>query len=103
MVAIANRYGFACEHIADALQRFFSVVFLDMTNQGVHHGHAQDHQRINPVTHQRRQNRGGEQNVNQDVMKMSQEAQPGRFAFFLRQRVWSHLRQACPGFVVLQP
>ena len=55
MIPLTNHHRFAGEHIANALERFFGVTLLNMTNQGVDHRHAEDHQSIDPVAHHRRQ------------------------------------------------
>lgn len=44
MLAVTLDAGIAGEHVADPLQRFFGVALLDMTDQGVNHRHAEDHQ-----------------------------------------------------------
>ena len=48
MIPLTNHRRFAGEHIANALERFFGVTLLNMTNQGVDHRHAEDHQSIDP-------------------------------------------------------
>lgn len=58
-----------------------------MTDQGVNHRHAEDHRGIDPVPHDGGQRRGGQQHVNQYVVKVGEKAQPTRFAFLFRQRV----------------
>ncbi|MNZ71645.1 hypothetical protein D3C78_900110 [compost metagenome] len=57
MIALTYYHRLAGEHIADTLQRFFCVTFLNVTNQRVDHRHAQDDQRVHPVPHHRRQYR----------------------------------------------
>lgn len=81
MLAVTLDAGIAGEHVADPLQRFFGVALLDMTDQGVNHRHAEDHQGIDPVPHDGGQRRGGQQHVNQYVVKVGEKAQPARFAF----------------------
>ena len=97
MLAAALHARVAGEHIADALQRFFGVALLDMADQGVDHRDAQDDERIDPVAHDRGERGGGQQDKNQDVVKMGKEAQPGRLAFFLRQGVGAEGLQTLGG------
>ncbi len=42
---------------------------------------------IDPVPHDGGQRRGGQQHVNQYVVKVGEKAQPARFAFLFRQRI----------------
>ena len=84
MIPLSYHYGFAGEHIANALQRFFSIALLDMANQRVNDGNPKDHKHVYPVAHKELKQRGHQQHVNQYVVKMRQEAQPGGFALFLR-------------------
>ncbi len=74
MFAVTLDAGIAGEHVADPLQGFFGVALLDMTDQGVNHRHAEDHQGIDPVTHNGGQRRGSQQHVNQYVVKVGESA-----------------------------
>ncbi len=87
MLAVTLDAGIAEKHVADPLQRFFGVALPDMADQGVNHRHAEDHQGIDPVPHDGGQRRGGQQHVNQYVVKVGEKAQPARFAFLFRQRI----------------
>ena len=51
MIALSNHHGFAGEHIANTLQRFFSIALLNMTNQRVNNSHAEDHKHVDPMPH----------------------------------------------------
>ena len=84
MVALTNDHRFAGKHVANALKRFFRVALLNMADQGVNHRHAQDHQSIHPVPHDRRQQRRRQQHIDQHIVKMRQKAQPCRLSCFLR-------------------
>ncbi len=59
----ANNHRFTGEHITDALQGFFRVTFLNMTDQRIDHRHAEDNQGIDPVPHHRRKQRRSQQDV----------------------------------------
>ena len=83
MVPLTNHHRFAGKHIANALQRFFRITFLDMANQGIDHRDAEDHQGIDPVPHDRSQQRGCQQDVDQDIVEMGEEAEPGGFSRLL--------------------
>ncbi len=85
MFAITLDAGIAGEHVADPLQGFFGVALLDMADQGVNHCHAEDHQGIDPVTHDGGQRCGGQQHINQYVVKVGEKAQPARFTLLFRQ------------------
>ena len=97
MFAVTLDAGIAGEHVADPLQGLFGVALLDMADQGVNHRHAEDHQGIDPVPHDGGQRRGGQQHVNQYVVKVGKKAQPGRFPFLFRQRVRPTAIQALGG------
>ncbi len=76
---------------------FFGVALLDMTDQGVNHRHAEDHQGIDPVTHNGGQRRGSQQHVNQYVVKVGEKAQPARFTLLFRQGIRTKGIQALGG------
>ena len=84
MIPLSYHHGFAGEHITNTLQRFFSIALLNMANQRVDDRNPKDHQHVYPVAHKELKQRGHQQNVNQHIVKMCQEAQPGRLALFLR-------------------
>ena len=98
MVPLADHHRFAGKHIANALQRFFRVTFLDMANQGINHRDAQNHQGIDPVPHHRSQQRGRQQDVNQDIVKMGQETEPCGLARLLGERILTVLLEPRGGF-----
>ena len=93
MVALTNNHRLAGEHVANALKRFFRIALLDMADQGVNHRHAEDHQGIHPVPHDRRQQRRRQQHIDQYIVKMRQKAQPRRLSRLLRQRIFAILLQ----------
>lgn len=53
-----------------------------MADQGVDHRDAKNDKGIDPVPHNRGERGGGQQDENQDVVKVGKEAQPGWLAFF---------------------
>ena len=94
MITLTNHHRFTGEHVANALERFFRITLLDMSDQRINHRHAQNHQGIYPVAHDRRQQRRRQQDVNQHIIKMRQKAQPRRLPGLLRQRIFTILLQA---------
>ncbi len=54
----------------------FPHYFLDMANQGIDHRDAGITEIIDPVPHDRSQQRGCQQDVNQDIVEMGEEAEP---------------------------
>ena len=87
MLAVALDAGVAGEHVADPLQRFFGIALLNMTDQRINDGNAENNQGIDPVAHHRGERGSGQQDVNQDIVEVGEKTQPGRFAFLFRQRV----------------
>ena len=51
MITLSNHHGFAGEHIANTLQRFFSIALLNVTNQCVNDGNPEDDKHIDPLAH----------------------------------------------------
>ena len=74
MLSVTDHDGGCGEHIADAFQRFFRVVFLNMANQGVDHRDAEDDGCIHPVPHDGGEGRCGDQDIDQNIVKMGQKA-----------------------------
>ena len=103
MAAVTNDLRVAGEHIANAFQRLFCIAFLNVTNQGIDHRDAENNKSINRVAHHGGQRRRGQQDVDQDIIKMGEEAQPRRLAFFLRQRIRPPGVQAIRGICPAQP
>ena len=58
------------EHFAYALERLFSLAFLDKSDKGVDYYHAQDNTRVNPVDQQGGYGRGCEQHIDKRVIEM---------------------------------
>lgn len=103
MITLTNHHRFTGEHVANALERFFRITLLDMSDQRINHRHAQNHQGIYPVAHDRRQQRRRQQDVNQHIIKMRQKAQPRRLPGLLRQRIFTILRKRADASAPLMP
>ena len=94
MVTLADHYRFAGQHIADTLQRFLRITFLDEANQRIDHRHREDHRHVDPMAHHRLEQRCRQQDVDQHIVKMRNKTQPGGFTRLLRQGVFAILLQA---------
>ena len=63
MVTLADHYRFAGQHIADTLQRFLRITFLDEANQRIDDRHREDHRHVDPMAHHRLEQRRRQQDV----------------------------------------
>ena len=62
------------EQLADARQRLLGLALLDEADDGIDDRHREDHPGIDPLPHQRRHYRAGEQDIDEAVIEMLEEA-----------------------------
>ena len=79
--------GVRRQHRADRVERLLRAALLNETDQCVDDDHAKNHPGVEPVPERQRDATGDQQEVNQHVVKLRQQAFPARRARRLRQAV----------------
>ena len=70
-----NNMGLRSQHMANGIHGLFCLTLLDKTNDGVRNDHRQNDASIHPMTEQCGNNRGSNQYINQNIVKMQNETQ----------------------------
>ena len=100
--AVPQCRGVRRQHALDRLHGAFGAAFLHKADDGVRNDDRQNDARIDPVSENRGDRRGADQHVNQNIVKMRQEAQEraafGRFGRLVR----TVFLQAPGGFLARQ-
>ena len=95
--AAANYRGVGRQHCANGDQRGFGLAFLDKAYDGIDHHRAQQHAGIDPVTERSGDHCAGEHHVEQDVVKLRQQAHQGAASLRRRQAVFTVYAAPCYG------
>ena len=87
--AVADDHGPGRQHLTDGGQGIFGLALLDEADQGVDHHHPDDHRRVDPVLQGEGDQCRCQQNIDQDVVELAQQAYQRTAWFGLGQTVWA--------------
>lgn len=76
-LSVAGDGGLGGEHSGEGSQRLFGFSFLEKADEGVEDDHGENDPGVDPVIQQGGDHGGGEQDVNEDVVELQQEAAKG--------------------------
>jgi len=102
-LAIAQHHGMRRQHGADGIQRRFGLALLHKADGGIDQHRRQQHTGVHPVAEKGRDHRCGQHDVQQHVVELQQQAQPGTAPGGRLQAVGSVLGQALCGLRGSQP
>ena len=72
-MAIAEHRGSGHECLAEGLDRFECLAFLDESDNRIDEHDAEDHPRVDPVVEHRRDDHGDQQDVDQRLVELEQK------------------------------
>ena len=72
--AVAQHGGVRIDHAADRVQCLFGAAFLHEADDGVQDYYRQDDRRVAEMVEQQRDQRGGQQHIDQQVVELQQQA-----------------------------
>ena len=90
------------EHVADRIERLLRLAFLDEAKQAVDDNDAEDDRGVEPQAHHQLDEAGGEQDVDEDIVELQQEAHQRAPLARGRQAVGAVLCLAAGGFGVVE-
>lgn len=70
----ADHRGLRIDHAPDRVEGAFGAAFLHIADQGVDQDHGEDHHRVHRVTDRKRKHGSDDQHVDQDIVKLEEEA-----------------------------
>ncbi|MPN19788.1 hypothetical protein SDC9_167160 [bioreactor metagenome] len=101
--AAAQHRGLGRQHLADGLQRGFGLALLQKTDDGVDHHGAQQHAGIHPVRERCSDGGSHQHHVDQHVVELHQQPQPGGARLGRGQAVMAVRGEALLGLALRQP
>ena len=99
---VAQNRGLAGQHRADGLERLFSPPFLDESNHPVDDDDGEDHHGVESVAQQDGDERRSEEDIDQEVVELSEHAREQGAPLARRQAVRAVRLEAPRGFVGAQ-